>query len=307
MVHQLRQIVQVSTVTTARCADYSERLTTTAVWILHGSGAACDGAVGVGVCSAAGSTRASGQVGPAAVDASEKLHRGTRAQRHHVLPVQPAHEPASAQSTRGLADGLHTAVPYAGFSIEADPACKAGCAQAGGRYLPSVHPLHRAANLTDQTPVVPQSDADVHEPDETSSPGRGVMVGFCSRPPLSPARRRRACLAGLTHGSRGASCYKPLRHHQSAHSRPHIYAHHTRALRAPDWLAGRPRVCTGWQSPPTSLRSKNKPTRPSLTGAFAKVGSPHPQLHQDWAHSCRICAGTRDRAAPSPTGAFADM
>lgn len=142
---------------------------------------------------------------------------------------QPAHEPASAQSTRGLADGLHTAVPCAGFSIEADPACKAGCAQAGGRYLPSVHPLHRAANLTDHTPVVPQSDADVHEPDETSSPGRGVMVGFCSRPPLSPARRRRACLAGLTHGSRGASCYKPLRHHQSAHSRPHIYAHHTRA------------------------------------------------------------------------------
>ena len=47
-----------------------------------------------------------------------------------------------------------------------------------------------------------------------------------------------------------------------------------------------------WQSPPTSLHSKNKPTRPSLTGANSKVGSPHPHLHQDWAHPTHICTRT---------------
>ena len=175
--------------------------------------------------------------------------------------------------------------------------------------MPSVHPLHRAANLTDHTRSC-RSRTRTY-----TSPTRRALLGVASWSASARAHRFRqpgdAVLAWPA--SRTAAEARAVISPSAIINLPipgHTYTHTTRArmgCAAPDWLAGRPRVCTGWQSPPTSLRSKNKPTRPSLTGAFAKVGSPHPHLHQDRAHSCRICAGTRDRAAPSPTGAFADM
>ena len=156
---------------------------------------------------------------------------------HHVLPVQPAHEPATARQSAALQMGCTPLCCMQASPLKPILRAKLAAHKQVDFEISSVHPLHRAENLTGHNRSC-RSRTRTY-----TSPTRRALLVVASWSASARAhrfrqpRRRRARLAMPHARQPRLELLKPLLHHQSAHPRPHICAPHTRAPLQTGWLA----------------------------------------------------------------------